>query len=63
MTLEEFEAKFDNFEFYDEYSEFIMNNYHKGNRIICNGNALVIAIEDNYLYEQFKQFILEGGNI
>jgi hypothetical protein len=57
MTLEEFETKFDNDEYYEEYSEFIMNNCH-GDRIICNGHTLIGAIEDNYLYEEFKDSII-----
>jgi hypothetical protein len=57
MTLEEFETKFDNDEYYEEYSEFIMNNCH-GDRIICNGHTLIEAIEDNYLYEEFKDSII-----
>jgi hypothetical protein len=57
MTTEEFETKFDNDEYYEEYSEFIMNNC-QGDRIICNGHTLIEAIEDNYLYEEFKDSII-----
>ena len=55
---EAFEKAFDNFELESEYGEFIMNNCH-GERIICNGATLVDAIEDNYLYDEFKASMLE----
>lgn len=54
MTEDEFEYKWDNYEFDDEYSEYIMNNCH-GERIICNGDTLIQAMEDGYLYEAFKE--------
>lgn len=53
MTEEEFELAFDNYEFDDEYSEYIMEHCH-GDRIICNGDTLISAIEDGYLFEDFK---------
>lgn len=53
MTEEEFETRFDNDEYYEEYSDFIMNNCN-GDRIICNGDTLIKALEDFYLYDEFK---------
>jgi len=34
------------------YAEFIMNQ-GKDNRPICNGDMLIEAIEDGYLFEEF----------
>ena len=34
----------------DEYAEFIMAN---GDRLICNGNMLLEAMEDGYLFDEF----------
>lgn len=41
-----------------EYAEFIMNNCG-GERIICNGDTLIDAIEDGYLFDEFVQSIGE----
>lgn len=36
----------------DAYAEYIMDNCH-GDRIICNGDTLIRAIEDGYLFDSF----------
>lgn len=36
----------------DEYAEFIMRNCD-GTRVICNGDTLLDAMEDGYLFEDF----------
>lgn len=36
----------------DEYAEYIINHSH-GDRIICNGDTLIAAMEDGYLAESF----------
>lgn len=36
----------------NEYGEYIMNNCH-GERLIGNGDALVSAMEEYYLWEDF----------
>ncbi len=38
----------------DEYAEYIMDNCH-GERIICNGDTLIEAMEDGYLWESFLE--------
>ena len=38
--------------FSDEYAEFIMK-HAAGDRIICNGDTLLEAMEDGYLLEEF----------
>lgn len=53
MTEAEFEHKWDNLEFDDDYAEYIMANCH-GERPIGNGNMLISAMEDGYLFEDFK---------
>ena len=35
-----------------EYAEYIMDNCH-GERIICNGDTLIQAQEDFFLWEEF----------
>ena len=52
-TEAEFEKAFDRFELETEYGEYIME-HADGDRIICNGDTLVDAMEDGYLYEGFK---------
>lgn len=53
MTVDEFEKAWDNYEFGAEYSEYIMDHCH-GDRAIGNGDMLISAMEDGYLYEDFK---------
>jgi hypothetical protein len=36
-----------------EYSEYIMKNGDNGERAICNGNTLLEAMEDGYLFTEF----------
>ena len=36
----------------DEYAEFIMRN-GAGDRVICNGDTLLDAMEDGYLFDDF----------
>lgn len=38
--------------FSDEYAEFIMHNFD-GTRVICNGDTLIEAMEDGYLFDEF----------
>jgi hypothetical protein len=38
----------------EEYAEFIMNNCH-GERVICNGDTLTVAMEDGYLWDAFLE--------
>jgi len=39
-----------------EYAEYIMSH---GDRIICNGDMLVLAMEDNYMLEEFAETLLD----
>lgn len=62
MIEETFEKKFDAGELDDEYATYIME-HAVGDRIICNGHTLIIAMEDGYLAEEFKeQFLKNVGN-
>lgn len=54
MTDDQFDAYFDKFDLWDQYMEYIMENCH-GERIICNGDVLIEAAEDGYLYEAFRE--------
>ena len=53
------EQKFENGELDDEYAEYIMNNCH-GERMICNGDMLICAMEDGYLSEAFLESYVEA---
>lgn len=39
-----------------EYAKYIMDNCG-GDRIICNGDTLIEAMEDGYLLEDFTDYI------
>lgn len=56
MTLEEFEYKLDQGMLDSEYSEYIMNN---SARLICNGDDLITAMEDGYLFDEFRDSLVD----
>ena len=58
-TVEAFEEAFDDMMLDDEYAEFIMDNCH-GERVIGNGDALILAMEEGYLYEAFREHMVEA---
>lgn len=53
MTEAEFDLAIDNSMLDDEYAEYIME-HSGGDRVICNGDTLLCAMEDFYLFEDFK---------
>ena len=40
---------------FNQYQEYIMDNADSSEVIICNGDTLLQAAEDEYLLEEFKQ--------
>jgi hypothetical protein len=44
--------RLDELMFSSDYAEYIMDNCH-GDRVICNGDTLLTAQEDMYLWEDF----------
>ena len=60
MDEEEFERAFDNLELDQQYSEYIMAHC-AGDRLICNGDMLIKAIEDGYLFDDFREKCLTNG--
>ena len=54
---EKFDRAFEAGDLDDEYAEYLMQ-HAVGDRIICNGDTLISAMEDGYLAEQFKEAIL-----
>lgn len=58
MTHDEFDIYFDKVDLNEEYMEYIMENCH-GERHIGNGDDLIIASEEGYLYEEFREFYLD----
>lgn len=58
MTYEEFDFYFESADLYDEYMEYIMENC-QGERHIGNGDDLIIASEQGYLYEDFRDYWME----
>lgn len=59
MTEVEFDTLFDNGELDDEYAEYIIE-HSRGDRLICNGDTLVDAMEDFYLAASFKRDFISG---
>ncbi len=55
MTEAEFDLAYgDDWDLEDEYAEYIMNNCH-GERAIGNGDSLIRAMEEGYLFESFRE--------
>ena len=42
----------DDLQYSDAYAEYIME-FSKGDRSICNGNTLLEAMEEGYLFDEF----------
>lgn len=61
MTEQEFEDAWDRDELYSAYSDYIMANAKPWDRAIGNGDALISAMEDAYLYDEFKASLLVTG--
>lgn len=51
------ELNFEDGVYDSEYCEYIMDNCG-GDRIICNGDTLIVAMEDGYLAEDFIDHML-----
>lgn len=59
MNYEQFDVNYDNdYNLQDQHMMYIMENCH-GERLICNGDMLIEAVEDGYLYEEFRNYWLE----
>ena len=58
MTEQEFDRAFDNWELEDAYAEYIMERCG-GDRMICNGDTLIEAMEDGYLFDSFKDSLVD----
>ncbi len=57
--FDEFDTKYDNdYALQDLHMEYIMENCH-GERVICNGDSLIVAQEEGYLYEEFREDYIE----
>lgn len=62
ITVAAFEEAYEDGRLDMEYSEFIMDNCH-GDRVIGNGDMLIEAMEDFYLYEDFRDFMLDTTGV
>jgi len=60
MTETEFETAFDAGDLDDEYSEYIMAHSAGGDRLICNGDTLLQAVDDLYLFDGFKDHMVDA---
>lgn len=48
------EQELDDLRYSNEYAEYIMEHC-QGDRVICNGDTLIEAMEDGYLWEAFLE--------
>ena len=42
----------------EEYADYIMK-HAAGDRVICNGDTLLEAMEDGYLFDDFIDFLMK----
>ena len=62
MDLEQFAELFDVYDdLFGKYMEFIMENADPSERAICDGDSLVVAAEDGYLFTEFYEYCMEVG--
>lgn len=54
MTTQE--QSLDDLMYSSEYADYIMEHCG-GERIICNGDSLTVAMEENYLWKEFLESI------
>lgn len=54
MSEQEFEIAWDEDLLYSAYADFIMENARPWERPIGNGDMLTEAMEDGYLFEEFR---------
>ena len=57
MTEQEFEEASNTYAIEEAYAEYIMANA-AGERVIGNGDMLIRAMEDGYLWESFKDHMI-----
>ena len=50
------ESDLDDLMYSEEYAEYIME-HAAGDRLICNGDTLTIAMEDGYLFDDFIEYM------
>lgn len=59
MTETEFDEASETYEMDDAYGEYIME-HSAGDRLVCNGDTLIRAMEDGYLWDSFKEHMIEA---
>lgn len=62
MTYDEFDIYFDEADLFNEYMEYIMENADPSERMICDGDSLIVAAEEGYLYEAFREDWIEKNS-
>lgn len=50
------ESDLDDLMYSEEYAEYIME-HSAGDRLICNGDMLTVAMEDGYLWDDFIEYM------
>ena len=56
MTNEEFDNMYDNdYDLQDLHMQYIYEHYDPSERVICDGDSLIVAMEQGYLYEDFRE--------
>lgn len=58
MKASDFENAFDAGLFDEEYMEYIKENADPSERIIHNGDSLLAAFEDQYLFNEFRNYMI-----
>jgi hypothetical protein len=56
-TMKTLETRFAEGEFDEAYAEFIMLHSVGSERVVCNGDALIDAMEAGYLADEFLDYL------
>jgi hypothetical protein len=61
MTEDTFNRLYESYELEAEYANYILAHVNPEERLICNGDSLTDAMDDGYLFEDFKATMVTGG--
>ena len=59
MKETDFDVAYEKFELDDEYGDFLLD-HQDGQRLICNGDDLIRAIEEEYRFDEFKEYMVNS---
>ncbi len=56
MSIEMLSQEVESGKYDDQYADYIME-HSSGDRLICDGDTLIVAMEDGYLFDDFVEHL------